>query len=280
MAVEHITVGMRLKAARKSSDRSLCDIATETCIRSGLLRAIEDQNFEELPARAFTIGFVRTYARELGLDAEEIVSDYKNAYDEAIPLEGEDFDLIPTPTPTKKLEFHLPFRSMFMSGALVAMLGAWWSTGTATQANLDTELGADSVVADVVSEPAERAERAPVQKAGLIDIDTLMVIPTLREKASERFAAFLATDELEPVLPEPASTQLIADRDAWVMVKQGEDLVFEGILGAGKSITLQPERAATVWTSDAGALRHDANSPMGSAGQTLEAHPLPAGDQS
>ena len=55
---------------------SVEEIAGATKIRKGFLEALERNEFTALPAPAFTRGFVRAYARYLGLNPEEMVDRY------------------------------------------------------------------------------------------------------------------------------------------------------------------------------------------------------------
>ena len=64
---------------------SLDDIADGTKIGTRLLRALEEEHFELLPGGIFNKGFVRAYAKYLGLNEEEAVSDYLEAAGEATP---------------------------------------------------------------------------------------------------------------------------------------------------------------------------------------------------
>jgi cytoskeleton protein RodZ len=64
--------GAQLRAAREGLRLDLAHIAAETRIPIRHLEAIEEGNFESLPSRAYAIGFSRTYAKAVGLDAEVI----------------------------------------------------------------------------------------------------------------------------------------------------------------------------------------------------------------
>lgn len=60
--------GARLRAAREARRLDLSHIAAETRIPRRHLEAIEVDDFESLPSRAYAIGFSRTYAKAVGLD--------------------------------------------------------------------------------------------------------------------------------------------------------------------------------------------------------------------
>lgn len=60
--------GATLRAAREALRLDLSQVAAETRIPLRHLEAIEDENFEGLPSRAYAIGFSRTFAKAVGLD--------------------------------------------------------------------------------------------------------------------------------------------------------------------------------------------------------------------
>lgn len=68
--------GDRLRREREQRGISLEDIALTTKIRAGLLQALEEEKFDRLPGGIFNKGFVRAYARHLGLDEDQAVADY------------------------------------------------------------------------------------------------------------------------------------------------------------------------------------------------------------
>ncbi|RMF17579.1 MAG: hypothetical protein D6757_01085 [Alphaproteobacteria bacterium] len=73
--------GARLCAAREGRGLSLVDVADELKIRRCYLRALEEERLDELPARPFAIGFLRSYARLLELDGDILVRELKAHYD-------------------------------------------------------------------------------------------------------------------------------------------------------------------------------------------------------
>ncbi len=65
-------VGARLMRTREAGGFSRAQIAAQTRIPERHLAAIEAGDFAALPAQTYAIGFSRTYAKELGLDPNEI----------------------------------------------------------------------------------------------------------------------------------------------------------------------------------------------------------------
>ena len=68
--------GDKFRTAREKKEISLDDVSNVTKISARMLRAIEEEQFDQLPGGVFNKGFIRAYAKHLGLDAEEAVTDY------------------------------------------------------------------------------------------------------------------------------------------------------------------------------------------------------------
>src|SRR5512132_133020 len=71
-------VGALLRTCRLRAGLDLTEVAQSLRIRRPFLEAIESGRFEALPAPAYALGFVRCYAEQLGLDAEEIARRFKS----------------------------------------------------------------------------------------------------------------------------------------------------------------------------------------------------------
>jgi len=82
-------IGGDLRRARIARKQSLEDIARATKINATLVRAIENEAFDKLPGGLFTRGYLRAYAREVGLDPEEVVSRYRSEFEPAPAPEPE-----------------------------------------------------------------------------------------------------------------------------------------------------------------------------------------------
>ena len=69
-------LGERFRAAREARGLSLSDVSEQIRIRSIYLAAIEEENWPSIGAPVYIRGFLRTYARFLGLDPEEVVATF------------------------------------------------------------------------------------------------------------------------------------------------------------------------------------------------------------
>jgi helix-turn-helix protein/uncharacterized protein DUF4115 len=69
-------IGSSLREARERQNLEFSRIEHDTRIRAKFLRALEDEQFDRIPAPAYAKGFLRTYADYLGLDAQRFVDEY------------------------------------------------------------------------------------------------------------------------------------------------------------------------------------------------------------
>jgi cytoskeleton protein RodZ len=70
-------LGGELRAARNARSLSLDDVSSATKISRSLLQSIESNAFADTPGGLFTRGYLRAYARVVGLDPEAIVRRYR-----------------------------------------------------------------------------------------------------------------------------------------------------------------------------------------------------------
>lgn len=110
------SVGTALRKAREKRGLSLPQVSRDLCLKEDVLRALESRQYGALPKVPYCFGFVRTYARHLGLEPEEMVRRFK----------GEIGD-VPQPaklTPPQPLRTgRFPGRSALTFSLLIAAAG-------------------------------------------------------------------------------------------------------------------------------------------------------------
>jgi Helix-turn-helix domain len=70
-------IGASLREARLRAKLDIVDVESATKIRAKYLRALENEEWGNLPGPAFVKSFLRTYADYLGLDGKLLVDEYK-----------------------------------------------------------------------------------------------------------------------------------------------------------------------------------------------------------
>lgn len=68
--------GDKFRKAREKKNISLDDVSNVTKISARMLQAIEEERFDQLPGGVFNKGFIRAYAKHIGLNDEEAVNEY------------------------------------------------------------------------------------------------------------------------------------------------------------------------------------------------------------
>lgn len=71
------TVGEQLKAERERLELSLSDLAAKTRVPMRHLDSIEKSDFGALPGTTYTLGFARSYASAVGMDAAKVNVDLR-----------------------------------------------------------------------------------------------------------------------------------------------------------------------------------------------------------
>ena len=109
--------GADLRAARERLGWPIEDVAAALRIRQPHLDALEEGRIDLLPGNAYALGFLRTYAKALGLDPDEIVRRFKA---EASEVTRRTELVFPAPMP----ERGLPAGAVILLGVVLA-IGAY-----------------------------------------------------------------------------------------------------------------------------------------------------------
>lgn len=157
-------VGERLAEARTAQGLSLDDVAARTRVPVRHLEAIESGEHASLPAATYSVGFVRTYAKTLGLDAAALAQDFRaeigqrpSAHSMVDAFEPAD----PARLPTRLLTFiALALAVLLAIGYAIWRGGAVTGDSAADRARLAT--GTDR-------ETAPSAPAAPASAPGAAD---------------------------------------------------------------------------------------------------------------
>jgi cytoskeleton protein RodZ len=120
------TFGDHLRREREMRGIGLDEIATATKISTRNLKALEDEKFNQLPGGIFNKGFVRAYAKFLGIDEEHIVAEYESASKETESAREEKFKaILAKPEPKKSKddqEISLEPKSQWGTIAIIVLL--------------------------------------------------------------------------------------------------------------------------------------------------------------
>ena len=146
------TTGARLRAQRQARGWTLDSAEEASGVKAAHLVAIERGRPDMLPASGYALGYVRAYARALGLDADALVADYKREL-QGRPLARASQGPRIFDAGSRRLPRGM-IPALAVVGAVV-MLGAWYGV------QLDTAAAPDPGAVTQI-EPGGTESQAPI----------------------------------------------------------------------------------------------------------------------
>lgn len=186
-----ISPGERLQKARKERKLEITAVAEQLNLSPGVVRALEADDYRMLPNATFVKGYLRSYARALGIPGDELVRGYE-------ALTGCNRPEVVTPVAPPMIR---PSRSPFRYGAialvcagLLALLMWWVPGGDGLQVEKPSAL-----VTDPAALASSQDEPVPVGAAETTAPDTL-------DARDAETGLALATPEAAVTTPVDASS--------------------------------------------------------------------------
>jgi len=282
-------LGRLLSEARTAKELSYADVEAATRIRQKYLEAFETGAYDELPSGAVSRGFLRIYARYLGVDVEEALALYEQA-------SGDHGGSVPIAEPGspryidyRPLEVNLaePGSSMAWLRWLFALLivgviaaAAWFLLNNNSRpgsialfAPQPTETPSPTVTPWVVTATPEapgavaiNAETAlPAPTSDLLTLPTPTVPPTITPTPRPT-----AT----PELVAGAILDVEAEQRAWLRAMVDGELIEETVLRVGDTRSWVADQSITLRTGNGAGIRLTLNGEdlgtMGGVGEVVE----------
>jgi len=237
-----LPLGERLRKTRLNSGWTLDSASARTCIKRDYLEALETMDPRGLPSRAYAVGYLRTYASFLGLDAASCVAQFKDE------VECDSGRAEPT-APEKRREIKLPrgtFGTILILAGVVAAAGWYGNYLTRTQALAESG--------------------API--AAVMGAEAPLVAMDARAAVQPR--------NIWSGLPDPRSAGALvleAGANVWLEVRDASGrILVSRQLEAGEIYRAPDEPGLVLASSDAGAiLVRAAGRPLGPLGANGEA---------
>ena len=120
MLDENWRAGRKLAEARQQRGWTLDEVADRIRVRREFLQALEEMNVKLLPGKAYALAFLRSYARELGIEEKAIVDQFQDE----CALTREDLGK-PIRTPTSKPRQRRPWAWAAALVVIAAVFVGW-----------------------------------------------------------------------------------------------------------------------------------------------------------
>lgn len=253
------TFGMRLKQEREQRGITLDQISQSTKIGTRFLQALEQDHFEQLPGGIFNKGFVRAYARFVGIDEEEAVADYLTATGANQPG-AEAVDVAPTielpAEPERNRAAGVPWGVLATLLLIIAFSFAIWgfySRVTSTRTQPPVQPAPVQTTAPAVPSPApERTRANEVKSSPQPSASPASAARTTLPSGSSPTNALSST--AEAAARRDVVLQIRAREDAWVSINVDGEVTTQETLTALSEKTIRAHQQIIIKAGNIGAL--------------------------
>ncbi len=223
-------IGTILKSSRLKQKKSMEEISSELCIRKIYLTALEEGDYETLPPVPYGVGYVRTYARYLGLNPERAVKLYKAAFEQTDEPEEENKE---TPEVNKSSRRHIVAGIL----ALALIYSGWYALTIASKPVENTSKEKISLEEKVAPETIdEPAIVEPIQNVDMLPADeTSALVESIVPETEAVIEQTPITETVEEPAPAISEDKVIVEfvGESWVELKDKKKVYFQGVFHEG-----------------------------------------------
>ena len=250
--------GHLLRQAREEQGLSQKETARDLHLTSKVINAIEEDDFELIPSFVFARGYIRSYARHLGLDGQTLVAEFDLAYgvpnNSAKPMSA----IRKGVQQSKPGDTWVKLISIVFVVGLVAASIVWWqsqngsqmlpqlSSGAAQELPSDTlveGLDTDDVNLDLLLLSTNESEVDAIvpEAESIIESEEaqVVVVEPVVDPVAEAVTEQAPKEVTDAVVLLPSQAQLVMvfDKDCWVEIKDANGkMVLSDLYSAGDTI--------------------------------------------
>jgi cytoskeleton protein RodZ len=247
-----IAAGQRLAAARREQQREIGKVATALHLRVEIVEALETGDKASLPSITFVRGYIKSYARLLGLDEQRVIGLLPEAIEfRAAPLKtvGMRRSKPPIRLPIGKWLVWMATIGMLVLAVMYGMPLVEKFTGGTGQADTGSDAGALPLPLDMqlapdleVGSEVESVEE-PVQPVE----DESLPVQVEESPGAANDAAAAAEPGADAVVSPvadagPALVEMTFSQDSWVEMESHGRKLLEGnqLAGSVRSVSAEP----------------------------------------
>jgi cytoskeleton protein RodZ len=265
--------GEKLRREREKRSITLDQISESTKIGRRMLQAIEEDKFSQLPGGIFNKGFVRAYARHLGLDEDQTVAEYLEASGDAPAVQPE----LPPEESVRRSEasadvphHQLPWGVFAAILLLVALALSIWShrqnqhEGAATQTSPPPPAAQHSVADHAAPNatpsgpavPSSSDKNPPPRLPVSSPVSPAPQVPPANTPAKNPATAAPKTPPETTAPPAPGEFVVLiqAREDSWTTITADGKTVYSAILSAGDQRAIRGRKEVIVKAGNAGGI--------------------------
>ena len=275
--------GAQLKQERERKGVTLEDISLTTKIGTRMLRALEEGHFDQLPGGIFNKGFIRAYARCVGMDEEQAIADYLVAAGVTPSAKKSENDEAPILEPPSREEnpatAGLPWGTFAVVLLIVALGFAGWgfysresekeASGSAAPAQNTTAANPASTAPAATAEQPQ-PEPKPAESGDSSAATSKLIEPPVATAAPSQPTASPAVSpapqtsaesQTRPAVPSNAPLLLVikAREDSWLSISVDGEIVTRALLTAPAQKSVRAQNQIVIKAGNVGALDFEFN---------------------
>ncbi|HEX8814777.1 MAG TPA: RodZ domain-containing protein [Terriglobales bacterium] len=276
------SLGSQLRRAREQRGVGLDEIAQTTKIGTRFLRALETDQYDQLPGGIFNKGFIRAYARAVGIDEDQAIADYVAATEPGVAKP----DGAAPVTVARMVELRaeaergdsgdLPWGAFALVLVLGALALAGW--GLYSREHRSKEVRSEPSAAPIAANPTPApasssplSTNAEANSSGSASGNPATVPTTAKAAPVAATAASLPA----PVVPATAGSTAAATaalanpgyfsvrvnirEDSWVSISADGKIILQGRFLAPVEKSVKATKQVIVQTQNAGGLDFEVN---------------------
>ena len=235
--------GDQLRAERERQELTLAQIASKTRIPLRHLETMEAGEFANLPGRTYAVGFARTYAKELGLDAEAMASHVREELGAEDPSEryaaGDTLQPgDPARVPSRGLVFFSIAAIILLLAGGFMFYRTYFNPGAGPGSILSAEQAAEEAALQEATEQANAASANTIDPAGEV------VFTALEDETWVKFYDSASNRLMEKQMAKGETYTIPADAEN-PQILTGRPYALSITIG-GKEVPKLTEEAVTV----------------------------------
>jgi cytoskeleton protein RodZ len=275
--------GAQLKQERERKGVTLEDISLTTKIGTRMLRALEEGHFDQLPGGIFNKGFIRAYARCLGMDEEQAIADYLIATGVTPSAKKSENDEAPILEPPSREQnpatAGLPWGTFAVVLLIVALGFAGWgfysresekeASGSAAPAQNATAANPPSTAPAATAEQPQ-PEPKPAESEDSTAATSKPIEPPVATAAPSQPTASPAVSpapqtsaesQPRPAVPSNAPLLLVikAREDSWLSISVDGEIITRALLTAPAQKSVRAQNQIVIKAGNVGALDFEFN---------------------
>src|SRR5690554_111201 len=240
---QNVPVGKQLQRAREKAGLSVNEVAEVQHLRCGVIQAIENCEYSKIDTELFLKGYVRAYAKQLGLNGDELISDLELELQPLRQKREQELEANPLVSIERRRrhkrrvgKLFLLLAAVVLIGFLVFTFGVGHYAGVSTQSSIASGAADQAETVPGTSDLAEPSAEVPAApEAGFPDNTEAAVVES-ELQAEPESAAPVVVESVEAALAEPGEPMVASSTgilqitfvgDCWVQVRDatGDKLV-------------------------------------------------------